>query len=1437
MKQIRSAQKAGWFSTLTGGAAILLATLLLPISGHSSGTVTNLNWLDLDAALSGGGTVTIACDGVIYKPYTDSDNITTNTVINAAGHNVILDGWSGWGSQMFNVSSGSSLTLSNLTIADCIATTNGSAIYNLGSVAIYNCTFTNNIAQGLNGANGANGANVSSGTAGSGTAGVAGGNISGGAIYNQGTLTANGSTFIYNSAVGGNGGSGGNGGNSTSGTPGNGANGAIGGTAQGGAIYSPNSAGVSVAITNCFFVGNGAVGGFGGYGGNGGVGASTVGANGVGGPGTNSYGGGLYIYGNATIFNSTLYADYAVGGNGGNNGQTTGAANTTGPKGANAYGGAIYNAGTNAIINTTFYVNQVYGGAGGAGGGGPTGGGGTGGAGGSAWGGGIYSTNKVGLTNCTVAWNVAYAAAGGPGGLPSGSAGANGTFAGANLVRTNGTFTLKNSILAGGSGYGGNGVGTFVDAGQNISDDSSITLNGTGSLSSTNANLSPVFGYNGGPTPTLPILAGSPAINAADSTAAPKYDQRGFMRVGTPDIGAFEYGSGTVSIYADGPTASLDGTVGLFLVGGLPASLTPLTVNYVVSGTASNGVDYVQITNSITIPNIVTNSANYARLSLRGILGAFSTTNKTVTITLLSSTNYQIDAADSLNPSTATVLLSPQSTFNSAARYVRGTSTAPDFQTFVVPLNFETGVPLAATGGNAATLFPGNQWTNTLYHFDATNSVLQTNITGRIAFQNPIVAFGSPAGGSPLFLNQGYGFGIYAGNITANYSNALRIQVYYRSNSALAGTINLPVPNPAISNQLANQATSGFSQTFNQFGLQTVLLDTPGQRWGVEFANSYTLTHTAISSTATNYYFVVEASGTWATALPLVLNQSGTQDWSRLYAMEFSQQPANLSTFINQPHFAGIPLPPAYQGATLQELTNVVPTLPNLSSLIPSNYLTIDGSPELRRHPILDQFVQQMGNDPLALANYVQNEIGLVDAIDYDTNYNSLPAINLGGVNRGAVATFQEGEGSPAEQCALLVYLLRQAGVPAAYIYPTNGGLQMLNFQVSKLLRMQLQGAQNSLGQTNVPQLLSLNYPWVAAYIGTNWVQIFPWIKDTEITEGFNFYDYMPTNYNSGFKWLTAFINSDTNIFSLSSSDQPLNLLPAFIQHNLDLNHYGLSVDDMGVQCVNRRHLYSQWSDFPEPFALTGTRLVIESLKTNMNLFNTLEIQVYSQNNPTRLLDTTAIPVAELHNRKLLLKFQQLGTNNLHSMILSLEGYSPNVTNTWSFSTRADPTWAMVSSNQLDTTDDNIIFQATYNRERFLPATYVAPSSGSLTNLWGYTYFANGQQNGQSYAFTSTFRKGDLVAFCFDLGNVTSKMLNVYAQELWQFNQNANTNLPATINPDIYEALRPICWACPTSITLTSSTPLTTACTRCRRHPNFSWVMDCSGLNEILSAI
>ena len=271
-------------------------------------------------------------------------------------------------------------------------------------------------------------------------------------------------------------------------------------------------------------------------------------------------------------------------------------------------------------------------------------------------------------------------------------------------------------------------------------------------------------------------------------------------------------------------------------------------------------------------------------------------------------------------------------------------------------------------------------------------------------------------------------------------------------------------------------------------------------------------------------------------------------------------------------------------------------------------------------------------------------------------------------------------------------------------------------------------------------------------------------MKDTEITEGFNLYDYMPTNYNSGYKWLTHYIANDTNIFSLSSSDQPLVLLPLFIQQSLNQNYPGMSVSDLGMQIVNRRHLYSRWSDFPVPFALSGTPAIVESLKTNLNLFNTLEVQVYSQANPTNLIDTSEMFEADLQNRMLLLKFQQVGTNNVHNMILSLESYSTSYTNVAAFGTNANPNWKLATTNQLNSTDDGIVFQITHRRDKFLPANFVTSGSPTI-NPFNYIYFERGQQSGgQTFIQTDTFRKGDLVAFCFDSGRVSQNMLNVHAQ-------------------------------------------------------------------------
>lgn len=1365
MKQIRNIQTARWVPILTG-ATILLALLILPFPAFCGGVVTNATEAALNTALVGGGTVIFACDGTITL--TGTKVITNNLVLDATGHSIVISG--GNAVQLFNGTAGgtNAITLYNLTLANGKSTiyqsgfgVAGGAIYCGCRINASNCTFSNNVAQGTNGAAGAN--------SGNGAVGKAGSDAYGGAISDRGgQVFLTNCVFINNLAIGGQGGAGGN---ATSGS-GNGGKGGAGGKANGGAIQSNNG----VLPMNCNFSGNIAVGGIGGQGGD--YGSSHTGAAGLGGDGGDGAGGAEYTYVWSSY--SCYNGNAAYGGNAGlaGLGTTTG---KTGATGGNAYGGALYMYIYCWPQNVTFYGNNAVGGNGGS----LQTGTGAGGNGGNGNGGGIYFTSSgglgdfAGITNCTFSSNGAYGGAAGVG-FTSGIVGQS---LGGNLrvdapVYAD-TCYLKNSILAY-STSGGNvsSSGTMVDSGENISSDGSVTLSGPGSLMNTDPLLASLD-ENGGFTETCALQPGSPAINTGDDTAAPFTDQRGYLRPDRSDIGAYEYNGWTPLIYAAGPTASLDGNVGLFFIDRLTTNTTsPLTVNFTIGGTASNGVDYVAISNSVTIPA----GARYVNIPIQGITNAFSGTSKTVVLTLVSGTNYQI-VPNNIYPGVATVTIFDHNTYDNTRRFVRGSSTAPDFQSLVVPLDYETGVPLAAVGGNATNLFPGNPWTTNFYHYNATNvAAIQTSTAGRIVFQNPIVAFGDTVGGSPLYLNRNYNFAV-ASATPSTEPTAVRIQVYYRSNSAYAGTVSLTIPNTADTNQLTQWVTNGFTVTASGFGLQTTMFASDSMDFGLLFGADYRLTHNA-SSIATNYYFVVEeqSGGIFNN---VVLNQSGAPDWSKLYAMEFSPRPAYLSTFIDQPQFNGKPLPPAYQGMSLQELTNVVPTLPNLSSLNPSNYLTIDGSPELRRHPILDQFVKNMGNDPLALANYVVNEIDLTDAIDYDTNYNSQPAVNIGGVNRSALGTFQEGQGSPLEQCELLVYLLRQAGVPATYVFPTNGGLQMLDFQLSKLLRMQVHGAMNTYGQTNLPALINVNYPWVAAHIGTNWVQIFPWLKDTEITEGLNFYDYMPTNYNSGYKWLRAFIAHDTNIFSLSSSDQPLDLLPAFIQHNLDLNHYGLSVNDMGVQIVNRRHLYSQWNQFPEPFALSGAPLVIESLKTNLTLFNTIEVQVYSEANPGRMLDTTEMRIADLHNRMLLLKFLQVGTN-FHDMILTLEAYSPAVTNQTIFSTNADSTWKLSATNLLDSTDDRIAVHLIHKRNRFLPANYNGPDQLAVSNLWGYNYFETAQHF-QTYTWTdAVFRKGDWAALCLNLGKVSQRMLNVHAQEIWQFNRTADTNQPSTLDPDIY---------------------------------------------------
>jgi hypothetical protein len=97
-----------------------------------------------------------------------------------------------------------------------------------------------------------------------------------------------------------------------------------------------------------------------------------------------------------------------------------------------------------------------------------------------------------------------------------------------------------NTLLA--NNLPSNCSGTITDASHNLSSDSSCAFTGIGSMNNTDPKLGPLAD-NGGPTLTMALLPGSPAINAATAIGAPTADQRGVTRPQGPgvDIGAFEY--------------------------------------------------------------------------------------------------------------------------------------------------------------------------------------------------------------------------------------------------------------------------------------------------------------------------------------------------------------------------------------------------------------------------------------------------------------------------------------------------------------------------------------------------------------------------------------------------------------------------------------------------------------------------------------------------------------------------------------------------------------------------------------------------------------------------------------------------------------------------------------------------------------------------------
>ena len=183
-------------------------------SSYTAATVSDLI-ADINAANQGGGanTITLAASTTFTLKKVDNttDGATGLPVIKAGdqltllgnGDTVQRSGASGAPAfRLFDVASGASLTLENLTLQNGLAfgsgtAARGGALYNQGSLLLSAVTVQDNIAQGADGVNGTNSYPL----------GTPGQSAWGGGIYSGGSLTLeNGSQLLSNQVLGGNGG-------------------------------------------------------------------------------------------------------------------------------------------------------------------------------------------------------------------------------------------------------------------------------------------------------------------------------------------------------------------------------------------------------------------------------------------------------------------------------------------------------------------------------------------------------------------------------------------------------------------------------------------------------------------------------------------------------------------------------------------------------------------------------------------------------------------------------------------------------------------------------------------------------------------------------------------------------------------------------------------------------------------------------------------------------------------------------------------------------------------------------------------------------------------------------------------------------------------------------------------------------------------------------
>ena len=317
--------------------------------------------------------------------------------------------------------------------------------------------------------------------------------------------------------------------------------------ARGGGIFNQ----ATLALNDCIISSNSVVGGQGG---------ETD--SGFAGTGGNGLGGGIANIGTLAMTNCLLVTNSATGGNGG----TATGAGSEGGRGQ-GYGGGLYSSGPLTLVRSTLAGNSANGASSGEGTG-------------SGYGGGLDNEADVTMLTCTVVSNSAGGSTFDFGGgiyhngttltVRSATIWGNQADYGGGILAY-GAADLGNTILAGNTANSGpEGNGTINSSDYNlVQNTSDLTLTGTTTHNIT--GQSPLLGPlrdNGGPTPTMALLPGSPALDKGKNFGL-MTDQRGaarpfeFVSVANADggdgtdIGAFELNPPMLSIARSGANSVL----------------------------------------------------------------------------------------------------------------------------------------------------------------------------------------------------------------------------------------------------------------------------------------------------------------------------------------------------------------------------------------------------------------------------------------------------------------------------------------------------------------------------------------------------------------------------------------------------------------------------------------------------------------------------------------------------------------------------------------------------------------------------------------------------------------------------------------------------------------------------------------------------------------